>query len=121
MLLAPFLIRIGLGAYFLYFAVTLLRREKESSSMAPASENEKRLLGAKKAYTQAIAWFSFIGGLSVLIGLYTQIGALILTVLSLWIMIKEHKEKRFLYFLLLVMSLSLFFSGAGFLAFDLPL
>lgn len=68
-----------------------------------------------------------LAGLSLILGLYTQIGALIAGIISLILLISKLLGKPFgtegvlFDFILLSISLSLMFSGAGFLAFDLPL
>jgi len=109
-LLAPFIIRVALGLFFLFSGFSLVKklfRKREEGATCPLS-----------AYL--IGWISIAGGLPVFIGFFTQIGALILGILSLYLAFSR-SHSRPLYLLLFAMSLSLLFSGAGFLALDLPL
>ncbi len=67
------------------------------------------------------------GGILLVIGLYTQVAALVFAVLSLIEIIVEYREpiilKRNIVFFILIfaISVSLLFTGAGRPAFDLPL
>ena len=102
-LLAPFIIRLTLGIYFIYLVVLVIKEEHahtffELVRVVPAG----------------------VGGLLVLVGVYTQIGAIILVLWSLAEAIRAPKSRPISLFTL-AMSLSLLFSGAGFFAFDLPL
>lgn len=109
-LIAPLLIRLAVGGYFLIHGWALL-----SWRATPPSR-----------YTQDVPqryWLSLLsiaGAVLVLVGAWTQLGALVLSILSL-IYLYGDNERRVRYILLLAMALSLLFSGAGFLAFDLPL
>lgn len=103
--LAPFILRVFLGFYFLYFGAKIL---KTSESVFSGVRTEHVLGG-----------ISLIGGTFVLIGLFTQPAAGVLALISLYETKKP--EHRVLYLLLFSMALSLLFSGAGFFAFDLPL
>ena len=104
-LLAPFIIRVFLGLYFLLYAVRLFRN-------SPGVTH-----GIQKGH--ALGVIAFLGAVSVLLGVFTQGGALALTLLSAYRAKKS--ENKVVYALLFGMALSLLFSGAGFLAFDLPL
>ncbi len=75
----------------------------------------------------ALALIEIVIGVLFFIGLYTQIAALLTMVYSLKFIILHEKlkhplipERRF-FILLFVISCSLFITGAGILAFDLPL
>ncbi|MBI4120864.1 MAG: DoxX family membrane protein [Parcubacteria group bacterium] len=105
-ILAPFIIRIFLGGYFLLSGLYTLRGiyAKEKTFFLPAC---------------AIPIMSVIGGALVLLGLYTQPAAILLALLSIY-MARDSKN-RITFLLLTGMALSLLFTGAGAFAFDLPL
>ncbi len=105
-LFAPLLLRIVVGCTFIHFGTKNLKL---------------------KDYKRALGYIEMIGGLLLIIGLFTQIVALIFTIyLGLLLIDKMHK-KNFLtdgvnyYLILFVICLSLIITGAGFLAIDLPL
>lgn len=108
-MLAPFIIRILLSAIFIHFAFRELNR------------------GSRDPKFKAPFILEGICGLLLLIGLFTQIAALILAIDLLVRLIKKIQSRSFLsdgvnyYLILFVLALSLLFTGAGFLAFDLPL
>ncbi|MEK7207938.1 MAG: DoxX family protein [Patescibacteria group bacterium] len=121
-LLAPFLLRVTLGLVFLDFGWNKLRRKDEKAAFF---ESLGWRPGARYALVLGIV--EVVCGLALLVGVYTQIAALAAAVIlagALYLK-QKHREKwphdRRLFLLLLVISLSLIFSGAGFLAFDLPL
>ncbi len=109
--LAPFIIRIVLGITLAYFGYEKIKHRGESSG------SNSLIYGVIEV---VIAVF-------LIVGLFTQLAAL-LNVLILVIKIGfKIKEKAFLsdginyYVLLLAMALSLVFTGAGWFAFDWPL
>lgn len=106
-LLAPFIIRVALGAYFLYFVFKTAQNDLRKQTHSPF------LWGV-------IILPVAVGAILVLSGVFTQIGALIL---ALWTLAElfRAKENRLIMLFAFAMALSLLFSGAGFLAFDLPL
>jgi uncharacterized membrane protein YphA (DoxX/SURF4 family) len=105
-LLAPFIIRIVAGAAFLH-------------------------LGAKRVrvsgYMKGLGILEIIGGALLILGLWTQVAALVLSIILVVKLIQKIDAGKFLsagvnyYILLLALTLSLVLTGAGFLAFDLPL
>ena len=109
-LLAPFLIRIAVAVYFLAVSISDIKR----------LYNKKDSQKSYGILVYFIASGSFVSGILMFIGLYTQMAAIFLAATSLSYAIKE-PQKRVLYLFLFMMSLSLLFSGAGFFAFDLPL
>ena len=118
-LLAPFLIRIAVAVYFLAVSISDIKRlygKKDGLSTKVQGHDKK----SQKILAHIITWASFVGGILMFIGLYTQMAAIFLAATSLSYAIRE-PQKRVLYLLLFAMSLSLLFSGAGFFAFDLPL
>ncbi len=113
-LLAPFIIRIALGAYFLYFVFKTAQNDLRKSRHSPF------LWGV-------IIAPAAIGSVLVLSGILTQVGAFIL---ALWTLVALFSsgggaafggQNRLVMLFALVMALSLLVSGAGFLAFDMPL
>lgn len=107
--LSPFLIRIALAVVFLFFVYRELR------------------FGANKTTKKAVAAVETIAALLVLVGLWTQLGALVLAI-DLIIRLIERAQKKALltdgvnyYLILLVMAISLLVTGAGWWAFDIAL
>lgn len=122
-LFAPFLLRVALGLVFIRFGW-----HKLGSGRAD-----------KTAFFESLGWkpgsyFAFgfgvielTAGLLFIVGLYTQLAALVATFIILGTLILKRKtaddiesSTGFLA-LLLVIALSLLVSGAGFFAFDFPL
>lgn len=104
-LIAPVIIRLCLGFYFLLYGLRLF---KNSPSIT---------LGISKGHV--LGALAFAGSILVLIGLFTQGAAVTLALLSLYRI--KRSQNKITYVLLLGMALSLLFSGAGLFAFDLPL
>ncbi|CAN5156735.1 hypothetical protein BH11PAT3_BH11PAT3_3510 [soil metagenome] len=122
-LLAPFLLRVVLGLIILDLGILKFKGEKarfiasfEALHLKPAKELVK-LAGI----------LDIVGGIMLIIGLYTQIAALVFAVLLGIELYIEYKDSRILkrnlvfYILVLTIAVSLLFSGAGAFAFDLPL
>ena len=109
--LSPFIIRIVLGVTLAYFGYHKILGSGKSSG------SNSRVYGIIEI---AIALF-------LVIGLWTQLAAILNVVILLIKIGWKIKEKKFLtdgvnyYILLLAMAISLVFSGAGFLAIDYPL
>ncbi|MBX2866520.1 hypothetical protein KTR10_00975 [Candidatus Kaiserbacteria bacterium] len=99
-LLVPLILRITIGLYFLFTLRRLF------ANMSPILRWILQLL-------------SCVASVSVLLGAYTQLGAIILAGISLFLFMYSGKEAK--YFFLFIMSLALLFLGAGFFAFDLPI
>lgn len=82
-----------------------------------------------KRYNKTFKWFSIlyiISSLFIFIGLYTQIFALLgilLTKVNYYLDKKDsaHKPDMSIHIVIIIILLSLMFTGPGFLAFDLPL
>lgn len=106
-LLAPLLLRVTLGLTFIHFGGKHIKSKKS------------RLL--------ALGIIEIIGGALLVIGLYTQIAALVFSVILGVELIKKIKNREFLtdgvnyYLLLFVIAVSLLLSGAGLFAIDYPL
>ncbi len=103
---APFLLRLTLGAILTLWAYKAYKRDGKIKAM-----------------------FVLEGlvGILLILGLFTQLAALISTVIFGKKLFDKIKAKAFMtdgvnyYFLLFIISISLIFTGAGFIAFDLPL
>ncbi len=122
-LLAPFILRLTLGYILINLGYLKLKAEKNRW------ETIFQMLGFKEKAlaTKILAYIELLGGLALLFGFYTQIAALVFAILLGIELFIERKEETLMkrdltfYILLFAISLSLLFSGAGFLAFDLPL
>jgi uncharacterized membrane protein YphA (DoxX/SURF4 family) len=108
-LFAPFLLRIVLAATILFFAYRNLKTPN-----APATQ-------------KAAGALEVICAILLIIGLFTQAAALIVAIIMVVRLVKKVQQKAFLtdgvnyYLILLVIALSIIMSGAGRIAFDLPL
>ena len=101
-LFAPFLIRLTVGLYFLWYGRNVFREGTKSKTLF-------------FFYTG----LTYLSSLSILAGVYTQLGGVLLALLSFILYIQHNRDARF--FFLGILSLSLLFLGAGFFAFDLPI
>ncbi|MFA6404596.1 MAG: hypothetical protein WCW03_01185 [Candidatus Paceibacterota bacterium] len=111
--LSPFLIRLSLGAVFLFWAYRSFRANKSSNNVS--------------LNTKIIQIIEGLLGIMLIIGLWTQLAALIILIDLIVRLIDRIRGKAFLtdgvnyYLLLLIMAISLLVTGAGFFAFDMPL
>lgn len=109
--LAPFVIRIVLGITLAYFGYQKIKGRGKSSG------SNSIVYGASE----------IIVAVFLVIGLFTQLAALINAIILVIKIGYKIRDKAFLtdginyYVLLLAMAIAVIFSGAGFLAFDLPL
>jgi len=107
--ISPLLIRLALGAVFIYWAYQPLFGKNNNS--------QKKTLAVIEA----------IIGILLVIGLWSQVAALAATIELILCSYKKITEKAFLtngvnyYLILLVLALSLLVTGAGFFSIDLPL
>jgi uncharacterized membrane protein YphA (DoxX/SURF4 family) len=121
-LLSPFLIRIVAGVIFIDLGYFMLTKERERW-LALFSD----FLKAGKILLNVVAAIEIVGGLMFVVGFLTQYAALALAILSFLNLYLEWIDPVFVrrnfvfHLMLFVMTISLLFSGAGFLAFDLPL
>ena len=122
-LIAPLLLRAVLGVSFIDFGWNKLSRQKQEKVAFFES------LGGRPGahYALILGVIEVVCGLLLVVGLYTQLAALAAGIIcaSALYLKQKHREKwphdRRLFLLLFIISISLLFSGAGFLAFDLPL
>lgn len=109
--LSPFLIRLVLGITLAYFGYRKIKGRGQSSG------SNSVLYGAVE----------ILVSIFILIGLYTQLAALINVIILAIKLAFKARNKQLLtdginyYILLLVMAISLMVTGAGWWAFDLPL
>ena len=103
-LVAPLLLRLGVGVLILFYGLERYKKRHHPISIA-----------------------HFIVGLLLIVGLYTQIAAILGVILNKievypkWKSRTLTKEGSALYVLAGIILLSLLFTGPGFFAFDLPL
>jgi uncharacterized membrane protein YphA (DoxX/SURF4 family) len=120
---APMILRISLGIILIGVGITSIFEKRELFKAYFVSQ--------KFPYPNIVVWIfgiaEIISGSFLVIGLSTQIVAIIAVFLLLNIYSFESRDDRLLpysppmYLILCVISLSLLFSGAGFFAIDLPL
>jgi len=121
-LLAPVILRIVAGLIFVDLGYLKLRKEKARWATLYNS-----FLFQGNLLLLIIATIEIVGGIMLIIGLYTQIAALLLSILTFMNVSVEFREPSFIrrdfvfYLMLLVITLSLLVTGAGLFAFDLPL
>jgi putative oxidoreductase len=107
-LLAPFILRVVAGIIFLDFGILSLKKEPS------------KLL-------KVAGIIEIVGGVLLILGLLTQVSALVLAILTFIEAYIEYRDPEILkmdfifYILLLSITLSLLLSGAGSFAIDLPL
>lgn len=120
---APFLLRLALGVVFFDFGRhTLGKGRGQHGALFEA-------LGLKQGgkYVTPLGVIEIVVSLMLIAGLYTQLAALFTLSFSLagYYLKGRHgahiEHRRHLFFLTAIISLSLLLSGAGALAFDLPL
>ena len=120
---APFLLRMVLGFIFITLGYLKLKKEKERWNLLFET------LRLKPAYvwTKIFGYIEIIGGVALIVGIYTQLVAIIFACINLFEMYIENRESSLLkrdlafYLLLTTIAVSLIFTGPGFFAFDLPL
>ena len=105
---APFLLRLTLGGIFIFWAYGKLKKR---------TTNLNTSFGVLEALV----------GISLIVGFLTQISAMISAIIFIVRIFQKINAKSFLtdgvnyYLILLIISVCLLFTGAGFIAFDLPL
>lgn len=122
-MLAPFLIRLVVGLYFVEFGFSKLKEDR----IKKASFFESIGLKPGSFFVSLVGLVEFVAGLALIAGIYTQIFALITGLISIVAFLLSRKytnqfaNPSSVFFLLFVMSITLFLTGAGFYAFDAPL
>ncbi|MES3006100.1 MAG: DoxX family protein [Patescibacteria group bacterium] len=122
-ILAPTLIRVAVAVFFINFGWNKLTKEREHK----ATFFESIGLRPAGVYVTLLGIFQIVAGVCLIVGVFTQVFAIICATIALvsYIIKKRHPEMLFtpssIYALLFIMALSLVFSGAGLPAVDLPL
>jgi len=122
-LLAPLILRVVAGLLFIDLGVLLFKNEKERWALSLSSLN----IPNPKATIKILGVVEILGGAMFILGLYTQIAALILALFTFAEVYIEYKSPAILkrnlifYIMLFAIVLSLLLSGAGAFAIDLPL
>lgn len=107
--LAPLLLRLALAAVFIYWSYRVLRTITATSAA--------KTLGLVEG----------LAGILLVIGLWTQAAALVIIVDLIIRLVGKMRQRLFLidgvnyYLILLVIAISLLFTGAGAFAFDMPM
>jgi uncharacterized membrane protein YphA (DoxX/SURF4 family) len=107
--LSPFFIRLTLGAVLLYWAYASFKTKNIST------------------WEKVFGYLEGIAGILLVIGLWTQAAALFAGIKLVVCLVGKIRRKQFLtdgvnyYLVLLILAISLLFTGAGFFAFDVPL
>jgi len=106
---APLLLRLTLGAIFIYWSYKTIFRSTPNTQ------------------DKIISLVEGVAGILLIIGLWTQLASLFITIDLIVRLYKKFQNRALLsdgvnyYLILLVIALSLLFTGAGFLSIDLPL
>ncbi|MBU1046705.1 hypothetical protein KKH36_02925 [Patescibacteria group bacterium] len=109
--MAPLILRVVAGSYFIKQAWIELIKYKKRKTNAP----------------RPLRMLSAIGGILLILGFLTQVTSLFLILIVIFNLIDRIRMKKLeenklnIYILLLGILLSLLLSGAGFLAIDMPL
>lgn len=122
-LLAPFLLRVVIGLIFIDLGMLKFRGEKGRWIASCEA------LGVRPAdfFVTLYGLLQIAGGLLLLIGLWTQVAALVFAIFTFaelyveWSANTVLKRDLTFYLLVFVISLSLLLTGAGAYAFDIPL
>lgn len=122
-LFSPLLLRVVVGAYFLYWGVQLLKKDRYADC-ATSLRVEWGSLGI--LFIWYLSFFEIIVGVFLIAGFLTQAAAIggMLIAGKLYYLQRTYpsvaKNERATYVLIFVVCLSLVLSGAGVLAIDIP-
>jgi len=123
-LLAPTLLRLVLGGFFLYLSRQHVVRERRIE-IASKLRAKWKVSGAW--FVWALIATEVIVGVALIVGFLTQIAALLSAIFAVKLLVFRKRypfiasEGVWFYVFMLAISLSLLLSGAGALAFDIPL
>lgn len=121
-LLAYFILRLGVGSVFIFLAYNQLKHWKD----IPITINLPIIHNSRVIFALIIGCELLIGTLYI-IGLATQVAALLAMALSLKLIVWHRRfptgsiPNKLSYVLIVFASVSLFITGAGAFAFDLPI
>jgi len=116
-------LRISLGVIFIWLGLRALSTERKELL---SQLTHLGFLPARFSLT-LLSTLELLGGLFVALGLYTQVGALLIALISakivFWSMLNKpiSKEPAVFYVMAFVMAITILFIGPGIFAFDLPL
>jgi len=120
---APLILRAVVGAIFVYFGYTKIYKDKVSKISSFESVGMK----PAKMFFWASALLEIVGGLFLILGLYTQVAAAVLSIIIIGAIYMKIRKPAALSsgfdFLILILAVlvSLLFLGGGIWAIDLPL
>lgn len=123
-LLAPLILRAVVGILFLRFG---LKKLSPKHGTVCVTHFQNLGISNTKTLVPLVGVIEVLGGLSLILGIYTQIGAMVLGLISIitYTLMKSKKatlsHSQDFYFLLFIINLTLLITGAGVYAFDLPL
>lgn len=122
-LVAPFILRLVLGGIFLSAGYLKIFKYRERSVEMFKSAGFPKPV----SFMWTIAILEFVCGFFLIVGLWTQISALIIALISIGGLIIKTRHPGILhqtidfYLFAIAIAISLMFSGAGFFSIDLPL
>jgi len=122
-LLSPLILRVVLGILFISLGYLELTKERERWQQV----FQILKLKPEKIWAKVFGVVELMGGILLVLGLFTQLAALLFVIIGFAECYVEYrapvvlKRNIVFYVLITAISLSLLFTGAGFLAFDLPL
>jgi len=120
---APLILRVVLGLIFIDLGFLKFKGERSRW----LSSFETLNIRPADLFLPIYALLQIVGGFLLIIGLWTQVAALVFVIFTglelavEWRMKEILKRDLVFYLLLFVISLSLFITGAGKFAFDIPL
>jgi putative oxidoreductase len=122
-MLSPLIIRVVAATIFIDLGALAFKKEKERWIISLRAIN----LPKPELLVKILGLIEIVGGIMLFIGLYTQLAALVLGLLTLAEGYIEYKDPALLkrnivfYIMLFALTISLLFSGPGAFSFDLPL
>ncbi|MSR87786.1 MAG: DoxX family protein [Candidatus Zambryskibacteria bacterium] len=122
-LLAPFILRVALGLIFIDLGALKFRSEKQRWLTS------FDILGLRPVtlFVPLYALLQIVGGVLLIIGLWTQLAALVFVIFTgielyvEWSAREVLKRDMVFYLLLFIISVSILLTGAGTYALDIPL
>ncbi len=122
-LVVPLVFRIVIGLVFVWLGYRKITGDRNGQTNVSADLKP----AMSPSWTWLVAVVEMVGGILLLIGLYTQVVALIFSIMLIPAIIGKYKKPEMIslsrgtLLLLLLVTASLLFLGPGFYAFDLPL
>jgi uncharacterized membrane protein YphA (DoxX/SURF4 family) len=122
-LIGPFILRVILGIIMADTGILKFRKERKQW----ITSFEALHLKPANIFVSILGLIEVVGALGLILGLYTQIAALVFVIVSGIELYIEYTDEKFLkrdivfYLLIFTIALSLLLTGAGAFAFDIPL